>query len=64
MEESLDPCNPRAGLVALRTRVGEAMRCHQGPLYAQGVVRCHAEKGKRTDRWQSQPRRESAVVCG
>lgn len=46
MEERPNQFDPRAVLVALGMRVDKAMRYHQGPLYAQGGIRCHTEKKK------------------
>lgn len=46
MEEKLGQSDPEAGMVPLGMRVDKAMKCHQGSLYAQGGVQCHAEKGK------------------
>lgn len=45
-EERPNQSDPRAMLVALGRRVDKATRYHQGPLYAQGGIRCHTEKKK------------------
>lgn len=45
-EERPNQSDPRAMLVALGRRMDKATRYHQGPLYAQGGIRCHTEKKK------------------